>query len=191
MKITKKHWMKIHTYLSLFFLPVAFIYVLTGALYIFGINNNTTATSYDFKLDSPPKKGEEQQIIIDTLLANNMKLPSDTNITIIRNQASMGNVAYSAMITKDGKGNDVVRVTERGLCGILIMMHKSTGTKHDMFGLKLTFFDIIAITFSISMLIFYLSGLIVTSFCKKDRKNALMFFSAGFMITALAIWGSL
>lgn len=59
--LNKKNWMQIHTYLSLFFLPAAFIYVLTGALYIFEIRQNSGAKIYEFKLDSIPKKGEEKK----------------------------------------------------------------------------------------------------------------------------------
>lgn len=190
LNLNKKSWMQIHTYLSLFFLPAAFIYVLTGALYIFEIRQNSGADIYEFKLDSMPKTGEEKKVIIDTLLANNLKIPKDTQIKVVRNNITMGNTKYSASIMKDKDGNAILRVTNRGIFGVLMMMHKSSGIKYDIGGFKLNLFDLIAITFSISMMIFYLSGLIVTSFCKKNRKTAFGYFFAGIILTSLAVYFS-
>ena len=73
LNLNKKNWMQIHTYLSLFFLPAAFIYVLTGVLYIFEIRQNSGADRYEFKLDSMPQKGDEAKVILDTLKENNVK----------------------------------------------------------------------------------------------------------------------
>ena len=190
LNLNKRNWMQIHTYLSLFFLPAAFIYVLTGALYIFEIRQNAGADIYEFKLDSAPKKGEEAKVIINTLVENNLPLPSDTTLKMMRGTPAMGNIKYSAVIRKDKDGNDVLYVVNRSLYGVLMMMHKSGGTKNDIFGFKLTYFDMIAVSFSISMVIFYLSGLIVTTFCKKNRKVAFSFFAAGLIITILAIYFS-
>jgi len=49
----------------------------------------------------------------------------------------------------------------------------------------------IAIGFGISMLLFYLSGLIITSFCKGKRKSAFGVLGAGFIITTLAVYLSI
>ncbi len=189
--LNKKNWMQIHTYLSLFFLPAAFIYVLTGTLYIFEIRQNSGAKIYEFKLDSIPKKGEEKKIILNTLIDNNLPLPKDTTIKIMKGNPTIGNVKYSATLRTNKDGSTSVYVVDRGIYGILMMMHKSGGKKYDIFGFKLSFFDFIAITFAISMLIFYLSGLIVTSFCKKNRKTALIYFGAGLITTTLAIYFSI
>lgn len=67
MKITKKTWMQIHTYLSLFFLPAALIYAITGALYIFEIRQNSGAQTWKFELESMPQKGKEQEVILQIL----------------------------------------------------------------------------------------------------------------------------
>lgn len=189
--LNKKNWMQIHTYLSLFFLPAAFIYVLTGALYIFEIRQNSGAKIYEFKLDSTPKKGEETKVMLDTLIDNNLKLPKDTTLKIVKGSPMIGNIKYSASLKSNKDGSTSVYVVDRGIYGILLMMHKSGGKKYDIFGFKLNFFDLIAITFSISMMIFYLSGLIVTSFCKKNRKTAFIYFGAGLVVTILAIYFSI
>ncbi|CUU39019.1 MULTISPECIES: hypothetical protein [Helicobacter] len=80
----------------------------------------------------------------------------------------------------------MIRVVDRGLYGILMLMHKIRAR-----GFKFSFFDMIAIGFGISMLLFYLSGLIITSFCKGKRKSAFGVLGAGFIITTLAVYLSI
>ncbi|WP_394967014.1 hypothetical protein [uncultured Helicobacter sp.] len=69
MKFDKSLWMKVHLYLSLFFLPAALIYALTGALYIFDVRENADAKIQEFTLPSIPQQGEEQAAILSVLHA--------------------------------------------------------------------------------------------------------------------------
>lgn len=181
MKVDTSLWMKVHLYLSLFFLPAALIYALTGALYIFDVRENADAKIQEFTLPSIPQQGEEQATILSVLHANNLKVPNDTQIRLQKGNATMGSIAYNVSITTNKQGQAIVRVTDRGLYGILVLMHKAKGK---------FYFDIIAVGFAISLMIFYLSGLIITSFCKKKRKEALLTFTLGLLLTALAIWAS-
>ncbi len=182
MKINKKHWMKIHTYLSLFFLPVAIIYALTGALYIFNVRENALANIYTYKMDFKPNEGEEARVIIDLLQKYNHAIPSNTEVRISSDNVMMGNMKYRAEIVKEKNGEYIFRVTNRSLYGVLLLMHKSKGKYY---------FDIIAVSFSISLMIFYLSGLIATSFAKKNRKTAFSILLSGFIITSLAVYFSI
>ncbi|MGI0406449.1 hypothetical protein ACRE1S_03585 [Helicobacter himalayensis] len=181
-KFDKQLWMKIHLYLSIFFFPVALIYVLTGALYILEIRENADATTHTITLDSLPQKGQEQEFILNLLEAHSLKIPSDTQVRMMKGAPTMGDIKYNVSITKDKDGTNILRTTDRGLYGILLLMHKAKGK---------FYFDIIAVAFAISMIIFYLSGLIMTSFCKKHQKSALWTFVAGLGITALAIYLSI
>ena len=88
----KKVWMKIHLYLSLFFLPAAFIYAFTGSLYLFGVKEEYGANIYEFFLDFVPTKGQEQQVIVQTLKKNNLKIPDETAIKNVRGNMSMGSI---------------------------------------------------------------------------------------------------
>ena len=180
MGIAKKDWMKIHTYLSLFFLPMCVIYVLTGIGYIFDFKDDAGAKIYEFTLPNTPQKGEEAAVMIETLKANNLKIPSNTDIKIQKGNPSMGSVSYSVSIEADRKSGEMkVRVVDRSLYGILVLMHKAKGA---------VYFNAVAICFALSLAIFYLSGLIMTSFCKNKRKSAGVAFGAGFVITAIAIY---
>ena len=190
MKLHRKLWMQIHLYLSLFFLPAALIYAITGALYIFEIRQNAGATITEIALDSMPQKGEEQAFIIQTLQEHQLKVPSDTTLRTMKGTLNMGNIKYSVMLTKDRNDKPILRAVDRSLYGVLMMMHKSGGNKFELGGFKFTFFDFIAVCFGFSMLIFYLSGLIITSFCKGKRKSGFGVMAAGFIVTIVAIYFS-
>lgn len=176
----KQIWMKIHLYLSLFFLPAALIYAITGSLYLFNIREEANATIHKIKIEQLPK-GQERETILSILKANNLKIPKDTTLKIMRGSPTMGTIQYSVMIVKDKDGY-VLRTVERSLYGILLLMHKGKGG---------FYFDIIAVSFSISLILFYVSGLIITSFCKNKRKYALFAFLIGLIITSLMIFLSI
>lgn len=168
--------MKIHLYLSLFFLPAALIYAITGSLYLFNIREEANATIHEIKIEQLPK-GQERETILSILKANNLKIPKDTTLKIMRGSPTMGTIRYSVMVVKDKDGY-ILRTVERSLYGILLLMHKGKGG---------FYFDIIAVSFSISLILFYASGLIITSFCKKKRKTALFAFLIGLIITSVMI----
>lgn len=182
MKITKKHWMKFHTYISLFFLPVAIIYALTGVGYIFGFKDNAGANIKEFHLQNTVEKGQEKEFIINFLKENQIAIPKNTNIKTIKDAIIMGNIKYNISIVNDKKNGIILRVTNRSIYGVMVLMHKSKGA---------FYFDILAIGFSISLMLFYISGLIMTSLCSHNRKNAFGFFISGTIITIIAIWLSI
>lgn len=190
MKITKKNWMQIHTYLSLFFLPAALIYAITGVLYIFEIRQNSGAIIHNIELESMPRKGEERELILKVLEENNLQIPKNTELKNFRGSPSMGNVYYGVNIVQEKDGKIILRATQRNLYGVLMLMHKSTGTKFALGGFKFSLFDFIAIGFGISLLLFYLSGLFVTSFCKRNRASAFGTLGVGLVITILAVYFS-
>ncbi|MDE7235590.1 hypothetical protein [Helicobacter japonicus] len=191
MKLHRKLWMQIHLYLSLFFLPAALIYAITGALYIFEIRQNSGATVIEIPLENLPQKGEEQDFILKILKEHNLKVPSNTQVREMKGQATMGNIKYSVALTKDKRDRPILRSVDRNLYGVLMMMHKSGGSKFELGGFKFTFFDFIAVCFGLSMILFYLSGLIMTSFCKGKRKSAFGVLGIGLVVTILAVYFSI
>ncbi|WP_276891617.1 hypothetical protein [Helicobacter japonicus] len=103
----------------------------------------------------------------------------------------MGNIKYSVALTKDKRDRPILRSVDRNLYGVLMMMHKSGGSKFELGGFKFTFFDFIAVCFGLSMILFYLSGLIMTSFCKGKRKSAFGVLGIGLVVTILAVYFSI
>lgn len=189
--ISKKTWMKIHTYLSLFFLPFALIYAITGVGYIFDLRQDFGAKVFELELESMPKKGEEQNLLLELLAKHHLKIPPNTEVKLIKGNPSIGNVAYSATISRGKDGKPTFRVVERSWYGVLLLMHKSSGSKFELGSFKFSVFDILAIGFGISLLLFYLSGLIVTSFCKRDRVVSFAILGGGVIVCVCAIYVSL
>ena len=177
-KITKKNWMQIHTYLSLFFLPTCLIYVITGVGYIFDFKVDADSKIYEFSIDEMPPKEQMQDFIIQKLHDNNLPIPKNTELRYHRGAPTMGDLKYNIALGKNRKDELVMRVTDRGPYGILLLMHRAKG---------LYYFDIIAVAFSVSLILFYLSGLIVTQFCKNKRKEGLIALLLGSAITAIAV----
>ena len=180
MGISKKSWMNIHLYLSLFFLPMCAIYVLTGIGYIFDFKDDAGAKIVEISLPNAPQKGEEGAFMIETLKANNLKVPANTEVRLQKGNPTMGSISYAVSLEADRKSGELkMRVIDRSVYGILVLMHKAKGA---------VYFNAVAVCFALSLAIFYLSGLIMTSFCKNKRKSAEIAFGAGLIITILAVW---
>ena len=184
----KKFWMKTHLYLSLFFLPAAFIYALTGVLYHFYLREEAGATIYEIPLEEMPPKGQEQAFILEVLEANHLAIPKNTEVRMHRGNPAMGTLTYTVIVSKNKEGEPQLKVVDRGWYGILLLMHKAKGQKWEMGDIKLGAFEFIAIGFGLSLIIFYFSGLVMTSFCKKERALSLGIFMGGLLITILAVY---
>lgn len=178
--MTKKHWMQIHTYLSLFFLPAMLIYVITGVGNIFGVDNRPSSVQ-SFSIPTP-QTGKEQEAILKALHEHSMPIPDNTELRDSRNKHVMGNHSYSVEMSTNTNGETIITTVHHSLFDILLTMHKAKNTP---------FFDVVAIGFSISLILFYVSGLVMTSFCKRNRKEALGTLSAGIFVCCIAIYFSL
>lgn len=187
----KRFWIKLHTYLSLFFLPFALIYAITGVGYICGFQQDSFANIYEIPLDTMPARGQEKEVLLGLLHTHHLKTPANQEVHFVKGNPTIGTLAYSASISKNRDGKPIFRVVERSLYGVLLLMHKSQGTQFDLLGFKLSVFDIFAIGFGFSLVLFYLSGLIVTSFCKRDRLASFGILGLGMVACALAVYVSI
>ncbi|MDE6886128.1 MAG: PepSY domain-containing protein [Helicobacteraceae bacterium] len=186
----KKYFHKIHIYISIFFLPMALMYAITGTLYIFGIEENSGAITNTYKVESKNKLIEENMadFMIKYLRDNNLKLPQNLVAKNSRNGIQIGGIYYSASIKnipqnansiKDSQNiTNVYEITtiQRSIYGSLVLLHKSKGK---------FYFDIIATAFGIALIVLYLSGLIITSFCIKRRGKAVFTFTIGLLTLAI------
>ena len=118
--------------------------------------------------------------MIEMLKANNLKIPTNTEVKIQKGNPTMGSISYAVSLESDRKSGELkMRVMDRSIYGILVLMHKAKGA---------VYFNAVAVCFALSLVIFYLSGLIMTSFCKNKRKGAEIAFGTGLIITILAVW---
>lgn len=180
--ISNKIWMQIHLYVSLFFIPMALIYAITGTLYIFDIRQNAGAKIFEVPLQKSPIKGSEREFMLEILEKHKLDIPKNTEIKVFKSAPMMGDLKYSVMLTKDKNGNLILRAIDRHWYGVLLMLHKSAGKYY---------FDILAVGFSIALIILYLSGLFLTAFCKRNYLGASVATILGFVITTIAVCYSL
>ncbi|MDA3967679.1 MULTISPECIES: hypothetical protein [Helicobacter] len=181
--ISNKSWMKIHLYVSLFFIPMALIYAITGVGYIFDYRQNAGAEINKVAINSEINAEKIQEIMLNTLKENNLAIPSNTEVRFAKGAHSMGNLKYQVVLLKN-KDNEgyTLQTIDRNLYGVVLLLHKAAGKYY---------FDILAIAFSVALVLLYISGLFITAFCKKDRKGSMIAVLLGFLVTALAIYFSI
>ncbi|MDD6055198.1 MAG: PepSY domain-containing protein [Helicobacter sp.] len=166
-----------HIYLSLFFLPLALIYAITGVVYIFGFNQDVGAVKNTYQLTQNIEKGKEADALINFLKENKLKIPSNLDAKERKGAISIGGASYSAQIMKNGESNYTITTTQRSFLGNLIMLHKAKGG---------WYFDVLAVGFGFTLILLYISGLMITLFhSKKNRGLQYATILAGFIITAI------
>ena len=205
-----KLFRQIHIYVSLFFLPCAVLFALTGIAYILGADQDTGLKVETYKLVKNIEPGKEKDALIQYLQENNLKVPSDAEATQGKgkganmggihhnanaapanvkagkgknNEITIGGAHYSANITPVAQNEYVITLKTRSLLGDMIMLHKDKGA---------WYFSVLSIGFGISLFLLYISGLIITLFAsKKDRQKQLATLGAGVVITILLAYLSL
>lgn len=170
-----KLFRQIHIELSLFFLPLALLYAITGALYLSGFNQDWGAKIWKFTLPQISKE-DLPATINNELLKNGLSPIKNSELKKGKgNSLMLGGAAYSVLVTEDKNGWNM-KVIKRGFWGNLIMLHK---------GKAKWYFDVLAYAFAFSLMVFYFSGLMMTRFCHKRRARALFVVVFGFVITAI------
>lgn len=167
-----KIFRQIHIELSLFFLPLALLYVFSGAFYLSGFNQDSGAKIWKFNLPLV-EKNQLPQVLNDVLAKNGLRSIEDKELKKGKNQTLvLGGVNYSATLTKGKEAWDA-KIVQRSFMGNLMMLHKGKGK---------WYFDVLAFAFAFSLLLFYFSGLIMTKFCNKRRKQAFLTLFLGTLL---------
>ena len=168
-----KFFRYLHIYVSLFFLPVALLYAVSGVAYILGADEKTFATHQSYTAKGIQLvQGNEKAQILGILNAQGIKAPSSTAIRADRKQGgvTMGGIHYS--VNAKAQGDDLlITATTRSLLGDIILLHKDKGG---------WYFSVLAVGFGVTLVLLYLSGLMITLFAsKKDRTPQLIVLALG------------
>ncbi|HEG0613961.1 TPA: hypothetical protein SB591_000349 [Campylobacter coli] len=179
-----KLFRQIHIYVSLFFLPCAVLFALTGIVYIFGADQDTGLKVENYKLVKNIEVGKEKDALIQYLQENNLKIPSNTEVIKGKDKGvTIGGAHYSANIALVAQNEYAITLKTRSLLGDMIMLHKDKGA---------WYFSVLSIGFGIALFLLYISGLIITLFAsKKDRQKQLATLGAGVVITIFLAYLSL
>lgn len=151
----------VHIYVSLFFLPLALLYALSGVLFLCGFNQDSGAIKKSFYIDSPFIAEEIPSKVKELLQNNNLKLPSSFEGKQARGGGIMfGSANYSVVAKQKGDGISV-ETMDRSVIGLAMLLHK---------GKTKWYFDVLAYGFALAMLVLYVSGLIIANLSKIKSK---------------------
>lgn len=162
-----------HIYVSLFFLPVALLYAVSGIAYILGAKDDIWATKTSYETNATLVKGQEQALLLEILSEKGIKIPANTQVRNDRKQGgvTMGGIHYSINAKQQAPDTLIITTTTRSLLGDIILLHKDKGE---------WYFSVLAVGFGIALALLYLSGLMITLFAsKKDRKPQLIVLALG------------
>lgn len=165
-----------HIYVSLFFLPMALLYAVSGVAYIFGAKDDIFATKIEYEANATLVKGQEKELLLSILNEKGIQIPSNTKL---RNDkrlggVSMGGIHYSINAKQQAPDELIITTMTRSLLGDIILLHKDKGA---------WYFSVLAVGFGIALAVLYLSGLMITLFAsKKDRKAQLIVLTLGIVI---------
>lgn len=179
-----KLFRQIHIYISLFFLPLALLYALTGMAYILGFDQDSGLKENTYNVNFEIQEGKEKELVTNFLKENNIKLPKDEIMEAKDGDFVLGSAAYSVELHQN-EGKFVLITKERSFLGNMIMLHKNKVA---------WYFSVLGIAFGLTLLTLYLSGIMITLVAiKKDRRNQILTILAGFIVTSivayLSLWG--
>ncbi len=179
-----KFFRQIHIYTSLFFLPLAFLYAITGFAYLAGLDGNSGAKIQSYKIQAVIQKGAEAEFLINFLQQNNLKFPSSLEPKSNKkgNGIELGSINYTATIIKLDENNYEIITKTRSLLGSMILLHKDKG---------MWYFSVLGLAFALAMIILYFSGILITLIAiKKDRKKQVATLILGFIVTFIVAYFS-
>lgn len=172
-----KYFRNIHIYLSLFFLPLALMYAVSGILYIAGINQDFGATKQTYILEQNIEKGQEAKALVQYLKDNHLNVPTNLEPKINKRSGELeiGGVHYFVSIKQSADSSWIITTFKRSLIGDMIMLHKSKAK---------WYFDVLAIGFGLTLILLYVSGLMITLFnIKKNRKSQIVTIFIGVIVS--------
>ncbi len=173
----KKYYRDIHLYASLFFIPMAVFYLITGSVCVLGIWGNETRESIsldmkqkeyfsDFRDSSHTKSSPEslqnaRNKILAFLLENNLAIPYTTNIkdSWDNKRFVFGGMAYFLEIDKNTP--ESITYTKRDVQNNLVSFHFERGSG---------VIDVFAFVFMGFLFLTYVSGILLSSFSKHKWK---------------------
>ncbi|WP_104750134.1 hypothetical protein [Helicobacter cynogastricus] len=161
---------RFHAYASVFFLPIALLFVISGVAFLLDFNSNSGAKIKHWNVPFVPKD-KELEFLLDFLKQKSIALPSKIEPRKHRGVLIIGTASYEINLTSRGNASIVTSI-HRSLLGLLMQVHKGKVSK----ALK-----IFGVFFGIFLTLFYTSGLLM-GFKRKNAKGIIGAFVLGLIV---------
>jgi len=173
-------WIQWHAYLSCFFLPLALLYTLTGAIYLLGIEGGV-ASSSEFELAGRPASEEPADLV--EWLTPALKSQADRCVPEIyyreRGEHGWYNMRGGVHLTlpEDPEKPVEVHVDNYDLWLQLVLIHK---------GVAGPLFVVLGVLLGVSLLFSLISGALVAVSMPKFKRQAWVYMGLGLLSLLLA-----
>lgn len=165
-----------HIYVSVFFLPMALLFAITGVAYIFGIHNDVLGKKQTWSIEKNIPKENQLDFLINYMMKNDIPFPKELNPRKDRNGGVIiGTSNYSLWISSQNNIT-TIQSLKRSFLGNMLMLHFAKGK---------WFFDVLSVGFGICLVLFYISGVVMTAFVRNKRKQILISLGLGIVITLI------
>lgn len=179
----------LHSYLAMFFLPVAILFAITGALYVFGIKGDLNTKSYEIKLDEPLPRPLAQNI--EAQEAVMVKFVKETGIEVPEGKAQKGKMGltlgsptgYHLVFIPDSEKNTAtLQVNNPNLYYKTVMLHKAKC------GVA---FKVLGVGLGVVLIVLYITGVCLVLGKRGLRCKLLLTGLCGFIVMLIAGYFSL
>jgi hypothetical protein len=184
-KFATKFWMKIHLYVSVFFMPVAMMFAVTGGLEICGFHGNSREQTIEVPLTQPLPEdiNAQQSFVAEQLKKNNLSVPRG-RAQFRRGQFFWGRPTGRNVAMRIAQAGKVaqIRIEIPSFYNRLALLHEARGGAA---------FNCLAVGFAIAMIVIYISGIMICWKAVKMRRAILVSFFVGLFVTAAAVFISM
>jgi hypothetical protein len=179
--------MRIHSYLSILFLPLALVYAISGIAYLFAdwdTSNKNRITLYDLEPESPRILEHVEPLLREQLKANNYPIPTGELNEDDEDEAHFewkSGRSYTVKYrpSSSTKGKAYISIRQKTFYGRLISFHKGDG--RDLL-------DILGASFACLLIFSYLSGVYLAIKIPYLRIGTLIALIVGALLTAWALY---
>ncbi len=167
-------WARMHNYVSAFFMPLAVIFILTGALYLLGVHDTIKEQRVDFQFDRSLLQDPAALTVAvkGALEEKGLRMPAGPATAMKEGYAWGNRSGPNVQLTPDRKsGKYLLTVNTPGLYDKLFATHK---------GKAGTLFTIFALLLSAALLLTYFSGIFLALKNARTRRPTLLAITCGF-----------
>lgn len=184
--MTTASWVKIHGYISMFFLPMAFIYAVTGALIIVNERGNLAKEQHVLPLNQASFEdlAAQKQLISEFLRTRGEKDLPAGELKFSRGEIYWGQPSSINLSLKKGEkeGEAILDLRKPDFLFSLVILHRARGGR---------LFDYFGFAFAVAMIIMYISGIFIFWKIRSKRTALSLTFLGGTLATVIVIYLSL